>query len=353
MATYDTPRTEVVGNLEASVGSYLAAQILAAIDTGGATQGDLSIVSDFAPGDTIPANTDIVIVRPGEGGSVNVPSGVGAVIFTGPTGVQVSLNTEGSVGVQLTEGSDVVSVEALSNGDASQAVSFNLGAGNDVFTGDQDVRNNVIGGLGDDTMTGGTKNDAFDVGQGSDTVDAGAGYDQAFVHGSINDYTSSINADGSVSLTNKATGEVTTLANLEFITFEDGGVMLNVTTETGFAAASLYEVILGRGADSSGHEFYSETNGTTLIEVANGMLGSDEFASKFGPISELTDAAFLDVMYTTAFNRAADEGGLQYWLDKLASGMSRGEVAVRFAYSAESQAEFSSTINVIDKDDTI
>ncbi len=70
------------------------------------------------------------------------------------------------------------------------------------------------------------------------------------------------------------------------------------------------------------------------------MLGSDEFASKFGPIDQMTDTQFLDVMYQTAFNRNADEGGLQFWLDKLASGMSRGEVAVRFAYSAEAQATF-------------
>jgi hypothetical protein len=49
-------------------------------------------------------------------------------------------------------------------------------------------------------------------------------------------------------------------------------------------------------------------------------------------------------MYQTAFNRDADEGGLQFWLDKMASGMSRGEVAVRFAYSAEAQATFDTEI---------
>jgi hypothetical protein len=342
---YDTPRTEVTTNLQASVGAYLAEQILNAIDSGAGTQSpDIAIVSDFVPGDEIPANTDIVVVKPGEGGSVSVPSGVGAIIFTGPAGVSVQLNAEASVGVQLSEGADVVTVTTDDSIDPAAALSFNLGAGNDVFVGAQDVRNNVIGGAGDDDLTGGNKNDAFDIGQGNDTVDAGAGFDQAFIRGSIKDYTTQVNADGSISLTNKLTNEITTIKNLEFITFEEGGVLLNVTTETGFAAASLYEVVLGRSADSSGFEFYSGTDGTKLIEAANGMLGSDEFASKFGPVDQMTDSQFLDVMYQTAFNRDADEGGLQFWLDKMAAGMSRGEVAVRFAYSAEAQSTFDTEI---------
>ena len=342
---YDTPRAEVATNLQASVGAYLAEQILAAIDSGAGTQNpDIAIVSDFVPGDAIPENTDIVVVKPGEGGAINVPGGVGAIIFTGPAGVSVQLNAESSVGVQLSSGSDVVTVTTDGSIDPSAALSFNLGDGNDVLFGAQDSRNNVIGGAGDDTMTGGNKNDSFDIGQGNDKVDAGSGFDQAFIRGSINDYNTTVNADGSISLTNKLTNEVTTMKNLEFLTFEQGGVLLNVTTETGFASASLYEVVLGRSADSSGFEFYSGTDGTKLIEAANGMLGSDEFTSKFGPVDQMTDSQFLDVMYQTAFNRDADGGGLQFWLDKMAAGMSRGEIAVRFAYSAEAQATFDTEI---------
>ena len=342
---YDTPRTEVTTNLQASVGAYLAEQILNAIDSGaGGQSSEISIFSDYVPGSAIPANTDIVVVRAGEGGAVNVPGGVGAIIFTGPAGVSVALNAESSVGVQLTSGSDVVTVTTDASINPNAVLSFNLGEGNDVFTGALNVRNNVIGGAGDDVMTGGNKNDSFDIGQGNDTVDAGAGFDQAFIRGSIKDYTTTVNADGSISLTNKLTNEVTTMKNLEFLTFEEGGVLLNVTTETGFAAASLYEVVLGRSADSSGFEFYSGTDGTKLIEAANGMLSSDEFASKFGPVSQMSDTQFLDVMYQTAFNRDADSGGLQFWLDKMSAGMSRGEIAVRFAYSAEAQSTFDTEI---------
>lgn len=352
MAIYDMPRAEVVSNLDASVGAYLAARILAAIDAGGGQSDEVSIVSDFAPGDPIPATTDILIVRPGEGGALSIPAGVGAVIFTGPTGVQVSLTAEASVAMRLTDGADVLRVSALTTGDPAQAVSVDLGAGDDVFIGAQNVRNNVIGGAGDDDLSGGDRNDSFDIGQGNDNVDAGAGYDQAYIRGSIKDYASALGADGTLTLTNTLSGEVTLLKNLEFITFSDGGVMLNVTSETGFAAAALYEVVLGRSADAGGHEFYSNSDGPTLIAAADGMLGSDEFAARFGPISSLTDSAFMDIMYSTAFERSPDASGLTYWLDQLANGMSRGEVAVRFAYSSEAQAKFDAMIHLIDNDDS-
>lgn len=357
MPTYDTPRTEVLNNLTSSVGGYLATQILAAIDQGGTTQSDITILDNYVPGDTIPAGTDIIILAPGQNAPLNVPPGVGAVIYTGPTGVQVDITVQQSVAVQFTEFADVIDLTfdtgSVPNSIAASGVttqpttqiSVNLGAGDDVIHGASNAINNIIGGLGNDSMFGGNYNDNFDIGQGNDMVDGGTGYDKAYMHGSKSDYSVTFGQNGSIVLTNTVTNEVTTVYNLEYITFQDGGVMLNVKTETAFAAASLYEVILGRAADAGGHEFYAETSGFALIQAAESMLYSDEFTTSFGDIRTMTDQQFLDVLYSTAFDRPADAGGLQYWLDQIANGMSRAEVAVRFAYSAEAQNEFTSTIN--------
>lgn len=351
MATYDIARTEMFGNLEASVGRYLADRILAALDSDGRAPQTLSIVSDFVPGDVIPARADVVIVRAGESGAVSVPSGVGAIIFTGSAGIQLSLNMEGSLAVRLTEGADVVRATALPHGDAAQTVSVDLGAGDDIFIGAQTIQNHVIGGAGDDWMMGGGKNDWFEVGQGNDVVDGGDGYDQAFIRGSIKDYASAINADGSLSLTHTASGEVTRLANLEFIGFEDGSTMLAVSTETGFVAAALHAVILGQGVaiDPTAHEVQSGMSASQLIDVAADVLVSEAFTLKYGAVSALSDAEFLAVMYASAFERDPDSEGLQYWLEHLASGTSRGEIAYRFATSSEAHQEFT-TIHLIDKD---
>lgn len=350
MATYDLPRAQAMDHLAPAVSSFLASQIQAAIDGPARAGGGLSVVYDFVPGSIVPDGTDVVIVRPGAGATVSVPAHVGAIVFAGSDSVAASLSVEASIAVKLGDGSDFVSMSAPAGGWTDLVVSVDLGAGDDLFIGARDARNHVVGGEGDDRMIGGARNDLFDVGHGSDTVDAGAGYDRAFVHGGIDDYSSVIGVDGSLILTHKASGAVTTLANLEFLTFEDGAVMLNVTSEAGYVAASLYEVILGRSADPVVHEHFAQADTGRLIEAANLMLGSQEFAETFGPASELTDAAFIEIIYGTSFERPADPEGLSYWLDKLASGMSRGEVAVHFAGSAEAHAGFSAIINVIDRD---
>jgi Ca2+-binding RTX toxin-like protein len=345
MATYDMPRIQVLDDLEPSVADYLAGRIWTAINSG--MDGSNTSASGSGVG-LVNANT--LVVGPGATGPISIPADITAVTFTGSAGSQVDLSIEASLAVTMSAGADGVRVTALPDGQAGAVVMVDLGAGDDVFVGADGMRNHVVGGLGDDRMTGGNRSDRFDVGEGSDSVDGGAGYDRAFVHGKVDDYAAAIDADGSLSLTNKMSGEVTTLADLEFLTFDDGAVMLNVTTETGFAAASLYEVILGRGADAAVHEHFAGTDSVRLVEAANGLLASAEFTGKFGPVSDLTDTAFLEILYATAFEREPEAEGLQYWLDRLASGTSRGEVAVQFAGSAEAHAEFAATIHIIDKD---
>ncbi len=302
MSTYDVGRTQIVSNLETSVGSFLTQQILANLNrTQQPLDGGVTVLSNFKPGDPVPPGTDIVIVQPGTGGGVTVPDGVGAVIFTGPTGVQVSLNLTGTTAVQLSSGSDVVTLSSP----AGATTSINAGAGDDVVVGAQNASNAIIGGLGNDSMTGGSKNDAFGVGEGNDTVNGGGGFDQAFVKGSASDYIQKLNDDGSITLTNKKTGEVSKLTGVEFLTFEGGGVLLNVNSDSGFAAASLYEVVLGRAADAAGQNFFSQKTGAELVTAANQMLNSQEFTNKFGDVNKMSDQQFIDIMYKTAFDRAA------------------------------------------------
>lgn len=350
MLTYELLRTPAAHETDAALNSQLARQIQAAIDGGGDSGGSLAVVADFVPGEAVAEGTDVVVVRQGAGGAISVPAHVGAIVFESSQPVAATLNLESTVVVRMGGGDDTLALASPSGGYADLVVSVDLGAGDDVFVGARDARNHVVGGAGDDLMLGGMRNDLFEVGEGSDTVDAGTGYDQALVRGSIGDYIAAVDAEGSLVLTHRSSGEVTRLANLEFLTFEDGAVMLAVTSESGFVAASLYEVILGRGADPVVHQAFANADHLALVQAANGMLESPEFASKFGPVSELSDSALLEILYASAFDQPADPDGLGYWLDRLANGMSRGEVAVQIARSAEAHAEFGATIHLIDKD---
>lgn len=68
----------------------------------------------------------------------------------------------------------------------------------------------------------------------------------------------------------------------------------------------------------------------TGAEVAQGFFFSDEFKNK-----NLSDVAFVDLLYRVMFDRQADEGGKTNWLSKLSAGMSREYVYHGFAESQE------------------
>lgn len=95
----------------------------------------------------------------------------------------------------------------------------------------------------------------------------------------------------------------------------------------------MYTVALGRTSDPFGKADWSNqlmllmADGATLAE---GFIMSEEFQGR-----GLSDEEYIDVLYKTFFNRAADEGGKQNWLNHLASGKSRRFVLAGFTNSDE------------------
>ena len=95
----------------------------------------------------------------------------------------------------------------------------------------------------------------------------------------------------------------------------------------------LYTVVLGREAESEGLKYWSDllnskkTDGAT---TAKNFFDSAEFASK-----SLSNEEYLAILYKTFFNREMDEGGRDYWLGELSSGVSRNTVLGGFINSNE------------------
>jgi hypothetical protein len=71
-------------------------------------------------------------------------------------------------------------------------------------------------------------------------------------------------------------------------------------------------------------------NTQSASAVALGFLNSPEFTNK-----GLDDAAFVDTLYRTLFDRAGDEGGTSYWLEQLSSGQLRVMVIWGFLRAGE------------------
>ena len=98
----------------------------------------------------------------------------------------------------------------------------------------------------------------------------------------------------------------------------------------------LYTKMQGRVYDVGGLNYWcniilKNPKKDTLVQVAvDGFMHSNEFKAK-----NLSDTEFVKVMYRTFLDREAEPAGLQYWLNKLASGMTRENVAAGFAASDE------------------
>ena len=94
-----------------------------------------------------------------------------------------------------------------------------------------------------------------------------------------------------------------------------------------------YSKILGREADPAGEEYWvdrlkkGEVSGGGLMY---GFVNSAEFKNK--PVSNQEK---IEIMYNVMLDRPADEGGIEYWLDRMNSGMSINAIAAGFVGSEE------------------
>ena len=92
-----------------------------------------------------------------------------------------------------------------------------------------------------------------------------------------------------------------------------------------------YTNILGRPSDEAGLDAWLNViQSQSASAVALGFLNSTEFKNK-----GLDDAAFVDTLYRTLFDRAGDEGGTSYWLEQLGAGKLRDMVVWGFLRAAE------------------
>lgn len=96
----------------------------------------------------------------------------------------------------------------------------------------------------------------------------------------------------------------------------------------------LYQAYFLRLADQGGFDYWvgQRTQGVSLLDVSAAFASSAEFESRYG---SLADGTFVDLVYANVLGRVADDGGRAYWLAQLQQGVSRGEVMIGFAESAE------------------
>ncbi len=100
----------------------------------------------------------------------------------------------------------------------------------------------------------------------------------------------------------------------------------------------LYWAYFHRTPDAGGVQYWIGRlrAGAGVAEISNAFVGSAEFRATYGSLS---DAAFVDLVYRNVLNRAADLGGLSYWIGQLVGhALDRGGVMLGFSESNEYKA---------------
>jgi hypothetical protein len=205
--------------------------------------------------------------------------------------------------------------------------------GNDTLLG-ADGNDTLLGGDGDDRLEGEAGQDLVVGGAGQDTANGGAGAD-VFVTGALRRQVQAGPSDAGVALSGPEGQD--TLAAFERVAFADGVLHFDAAGAAG-QVWRLYDAALGRGADTFGLTGWVQAldaGAATLGAVANGFLGSAEFAQRYG---QLDNAGFVARLYANVLDRAPDAAGLESWTARLANGASRAEVLLGFSESAEHRA---------------
>lgn len=96
----------------------------------------------------------------------------------------------------------------------------------------------------------------------------------------------------------------------------------------------LYQAYFDRAPDREGLFFWVNwiRDGRTLGQVSDEFARSAEFERTYGTLS---DEDFIDLVYTNVLGRPADARGRAFWIERMATGTTRGQLMANFSESPE------------------
>lgn len=101
--------------------------------------------------------------------------------------------------------------------------------------------------------------------------------------------------------------------------------------------SQLYVSIFGRASEGEGNKYWA-TNGKDMASTANTMLATDAAKAYFGDSLKSNDAFIKHIYKNTLGKEPTDDAdGIKHWVDKLASGKSRGEVVAEMIWAAQQE----------------
>lgn len=167
--------------------------------------------------------------------------------------------------------------------------------------------------------------------------------DAVVVHGSLYSYKVTRDTDGFEIFT--APYSKATLSGVERIMFTGSSEVLALSLDGYLGQAfRLYTAAFDRMPDQGGLGYWLHTAelGISLGDIARSFIASKEFSDLYGTRSD--DSHFVDLLYQNVLHRDGESGGVAYWMDQLSHGAERGDVLAAFSESAENQEQATALI---------
>lgn len=146
--------------------------------------------------------------------------------------------------------------------------------------------------------------------------------------------TETVNEDGTVTIVSDSGTAVAT--ELERLELSDGAYVYDLSDEVSFVYR-LYAASLARTPDEGGLRFWDGVfSGGSLRprDLAQRFADSQEFEDRF--LSDPSDEAFVEALYTEVLGRGSDTAGQDFWVARLSDpGVTRGDMLKAFADSQE------------------
>lgn len=120
---------------------------------------------------------------------------------------------------------------------------------------------------------------------------------------------------------------------------ETGIIGLPPFGQDGRSVERLYLAYFDRTPETQGLAFWNSEldGGLSLAAISQAFAASPEFEATYG---ELSDAAFVELVYVNVLDRHPDDGGLAHWVSQLNSrAVDRGGVMLAFSDSPEFKDE--------------
>jgi hypothetical protein len=326
-------------------------------DQNSLTGGGSGFLADLPSNTSLLVQTIVPTVAPGSHapGEALVLSGAPSTAGGPMTALVIDTSGLGSgatIQLQNVEFAAIIGAATVTGGAGSQKV-WGDSASQTLFLGeDDDVLHggggdDIVGSAGgNDRIYGDEGNDIVFGGQGDDYIDGGTGRDTLRLMGASRaEYTMRIK-DGAVVMTHlKPDADGTDIvANVELLQYagQAGTVDFNQSEIAGLVR--MYSTAFGRNADTGGINFWIEAHekGFSMMEIAHFFMASEEGKADFGTLS---NRDFVTKLYDVAMHRVASAGEVDFWTNHLDRGaLDRGEVLYYFSTSEE-KAELVGVVN--------